>query len=1284
MKLRIGRRGWLLCLPLLFIGVGVVTAQPQDVIGLYFDEDGIDNEAVVPVGMPVTAYLCILDASQVSGVSGWECQVSWNEDYTILAWNLRGGALNIGTPPEFIVGLAQALPWAPSIVLMDILVEVLHEGTCAFYLHPTSIPTIPDFMAYAAGNNPGLIVPLNWPTGGEEYPVATFESLSWPAECTIEPPTLDFGEVPVGGEQYRSFTITNSGGEPLVGHVPDACDVFEVVSGAGDFNLLPSHSLTVTVRFAPAEFGDFSCDLDLGSDICDVVPCSGTGILLPPMCMLDPPFLEFGEVVVGYTVERVLTISNAGGDTLSGVVPDSCGVFQVIEGVGPFSLLGGESHPVHLRFGPESVGEYNCSLVIGGTCAPVPCHGMGIAAFPQCELSTDFLGFGSTNVGDTSYRSFTIGNTGNAPLTGNVAEDCVAFEITSGGGPFSLDAGQDLGVTVAFSPLAEGVYSCTVTTGTPLCGDVHCIGLGVVPPPDEDFLGLYFDQEATINEVEVTSPGPVSAYLCITEASEPSGVSGWECLVSWTGDFPILAWNIYGQAINIGGPPEFVVGLATPLPWAEAIVLMEAVVGVYDEGVCAFYLHPTSSPSIPGHMAYAARDDPSLLIPLNWSTGGEQYPVATINSLVEPFDCNLDPAALAFSEIEVGEEDFRTFTISNDGGQPLSGQVPQSCDVFAVVTGAGEFILLPGESHDATVQFAPPDSGLFTCNLNFGNEFCDELPLTGTGVPNYPICAICPANLEFDQVLVGDYIDRIFNITNAGGDTLTGVVPAACGVFEVIEGAGSFSLPRNQPYQVRVRFAPPDLGVYTCNLVIEGICDDVPLQGEGVDELAQCTVSPDHLNYCPTLPGQTAWQSFTVSNGGTLEFSGEVAADCSAFQITEGGGPYSLEPGEQHEVVVTFTPPGSGDYTCTVSLGSPYCDDVFCQGSGSPLFSPPDIIGIYFDASGLTDSHQVPAGETVSAYLCLRYGAERAGVAGWQCRVNWNHLFPVLAWNLSGNGVNVAAPPEFVVSLAQPLPWQETVVLLEMSVFIADGGPCEFYIHPVDRPTIPSRVSYQPGNDLRHIIPMNWSHGSEDHPVAIINPHEESVGIVAELPHVSNVTGGVLLSWSYDETAVDGFHIYRRTEQQTSVRLTEVPVNGWSGRVEYSDPAAGIVPGTVLYYSYAMMRDGVEIDRSDEVSITLSGSTPTVTVLHANYPNPFNPITHLVFELARAGHVRLEVFDLAGRKIRTLADEPLPAAVHERQWDGRDDRGRIVPSGTYYCRMEAGGLTAMCKMLLLK
>jgi hypothetical protein len=99
---------------------------------------------------------------------------------------------------------------------------------------------------------------------------------------------------------------------------------------------------------------------------------------------------------------------------------------------------------------------------------------------------------------------------------------------------------------------------------------------------------------------------------------------------------------------------------------------------------------------------------------------------------------------------------------------------------------------------------------------------------------------------------------------------------------------------------------------------------------------------------------------------------------------------------------------------------------------------------------------------------------------------------------------------------------------------------------------------------------------------------------------------------------------------------------------------------------------------------------PRVSTLAANYPNPFNPATTIVFFLAPPGPpelaatVRLSIYDLGGQRVRTLWCGTLADGWHEIRWDGRDETGTGVSSGVYVCRLETPDGALARRLTLLK
>jgi hypothetical protein len=95
------------------------------------------------------------------------------------------------------------------------------------------------------------------------------------------------------------------------------------------------------------------------------------------------------------------------------------------------------------------------------------------------------------------------------------------------------------------------------------------------------------------------------------------------------------------------------------------------------------------------------------------------------------------------------------------------------------------------------------------------------------------------------------------------------------------------------------------------------------------------------------------------------------------------------------------------------------------------------------------------------------------------------------------------------------------------------------------------------------------------------------------------------------------------------------------------------------------------------------GTGPLVFELRGNRPNPFVTTTAIAFSLPHETKVTLRVYDLAGRRVRTVVDERLGPGRHQAVWDARDDSGRRVAHGIYFLRLQAGELHADRKLALV-
>jgi hypothetical protein len=97
----------------------------------------------------------------------------------------------------------------------------------------------------------------------------------------------------------------------------------------------------------------------------------------------------------------------------------------------------------------------------------------------------------------------------------------------------------------------------------------------------------------------------------------------------------------------------------------------------------------------------------------------------------------------------------------------------------------------------------------------------------------------------------------------------------------------------------------------------------------------------------------------------------------------------------------------------------------------------------------------------------------------------------------------------------------------------------------------------------------------------------------------------------------------------------------------------------------------------------LPGQGPVAAIVGI-YPNPFNPATTIDFSLTRSGPVRVEIFAIDGKLVRTLLSDNREAGDHQVRWDGLGNAGGRVSSGAYFCRVQGADDADTKPLLLLK
>lgn len=148
-------------------------------------------------------------------------------------------------------------------------------------------------------------------------------------------------------------------------------------------------------------------------------------------------------------------------------------------------------------------------------------------------------------------------------------------------------------------------------------------------------------------------------------------------------------------------------------------------------------------------------------------------------------------------------------------------------------------------------------------------------------------------------------------------------------------------------------------------------------------------------------------------------------------------------------------------------------------------------------------------------------------------------------------------------------------------------------------------------------------------------------------------------------------------------------INGYSINGAYSVVASDKKLRFIVWYYKSGSDDRLYKFYSSNISITSMQSIAPVNIpaqvsLSQNYPNPFNPSTTINYSIDKQNDVKINIYDINGRLIKTLEENDAFPGEHNVIWDGTNTKGERVSSGTYLYQLNAGSTVENKKMILLK
>lgn len=639
-----------------------------------------------------------------------------------------------------------------------------------------------------------------------------------------------------------------------------------------------------------------------------------------------------------------------------------------------------------------------------------------------------------------------------------------------------------------------------------------------------------------------------------------------------------------------------------------------------------------------------------LMAQNSWEADRDTKPLyITVEPPNEEPICAIDKDQLNFPDTEVNDcSPTQNFTITNTGGGTLVGNVSApGCGDFNV-TNAGSFSLTANQTKTVTVAFCPKSTGDKACTIDTGTEKCKDVQCTGKGLP--------PSN---------QYV---------------------------------------HPYRVHVESVGIDYMSYDPAHLPMGVRVGAPVS-------VTCVVKDATGK---AIPGAEAGTSVRV-----FDFLFPLA-QCLVPITPDGNGRFTYE--------TSIGPSVNGNFRSLFARLDNFDDLPFLLGLNIKLNDSANLVSqqsldlLY--AELLTDA---PPGYYTSIGFQGLTAKDQNGQPLYEWGKHKSELIEPTRWS------DLVTENSFPF-IMQMMTWYEGVVFQD--VF----GP---HVEVREDATVKQKsereiaFNLSPAILVQPLLAIGTYYGLCVNPVAWLNPLEASLGCGVALNStvtflimdvgiaVNRVSGLVDPGWEERENwLLNAGQVYRLSN---FVSLNTIPVGivgegvgnfeeslrKYSFKLSLDFLKAGeeaeetgnypfvvtgfesVDNGLGFDYRYTFIYGGQEFTMKVVDPCTnmldpctaIDGETPTAPALHTMLsvsPNPFNPETQIAFTVEKEGLCRVEVYDLAGRKVKTLINESRASGNYAVTWHGTDEEGRVCASGAYVVRLVTGSSTLTRRIVLLK
>jgi hypothetical protein len=1161
------------------------------------------------------------------------------------------------------------------------------------------------FTPVSAGYK-GAIYQLTYNTGGSTYLLnVTLSGRGIAAKMNLSADNIPFGDSKINEFKYKTLTINNSGVEILTisnllfsGTNQDMFSFYngnvmlKVNSKSGNtiqsiagistnpINISPGGSVTLTIAFKPATEGAKTANLviyhnDATVSIPYSIPLTGNGVKTFARISVKTPYIfrpTTGVCYLSAPVDTSIIITNlADNDYLyikSLQFENNNGVFQLLDNA-PMYIAPSKSFELRVRFNPIKRAISTNVLHIINESQNMPDAAIqlsGTVYQPNLVITPDtsLIDFGTTSREVvTTRRSIIIQNLSpfkTITLSGkNISGDTSSYRFIKNNLNISLIPGSVDTIIIEFAPVSSGRKNVTfnLVSDDPLGVNrfITLTGVGGDAPVIS----------ASINPIDF---GEVDRHIARDTTIALSNIGN-------------LLLNITKISINGDDKDNFsIISGGNPVSLRN---------GAISNLKIRFY----------GEIPVGQKNAEIVIL-----CNDPQNPTYKINltAMIKSKILEMQ-SRIIFDTLEIGKYQDTITTIKNNGNlsiriTKINFDASHSED-FSFTSVSLPVDLAPGEEKSIKLRFTPKEEGTHYSRLIFSTTDAQNpevsIVLRGTCIPlRKSVISVIPNPLDFGIVEIDKKKCLSFTIKNAGGSKLIvdsmKIMGDDARHFSISNSTLPLSINSKDTQSVAVCFAPKNDTTRNCGAIIRIYSNDETNAYFDLS-LKGSILNQDYLMVYINDTAITS-ESFEIpiyvsnlTNRNILSYQFTLSFDPEKFNAFEDINKTGSIMSSDWTVLANNKTAGQitiGGFGSTFLSGKGLLLKIKFNIIGSALQKTESINSVIFTSklrfTDFTFNSGKPSAFTKDGDVYVnrqQTGTFLCGDADVNGQVNAMDASMTLRHAVGLENLSTQGQKNADVDKNSTINVFDASLILRYSI----GLPMPASV----KTTCWSNLS-KTGNEIQAIVSLNAAAGQ------IIREEK-----LSKLPVTFSgfSTSDEVLALYFDITGdnISSISISGLTNDNMAV------INHESGnlfRVGIINPTGINLSNLSLLLNYINENNPGEIKISNiilndqkyhDLNLSIAGNISVNSYdLVGAYPNPFNPSTNIVFQLPDRANIRMEIYDVKGSKVKTMMNDIKEKGRYEVVWDGKDEYGKVVSAGIYYCRMKAGSFLKTISLQLLK